>query len=987
MTNSNNCNFLQYFTVKLDITKSGGSRGRGTGFLVAPYLILTCHHLVNNAQTVRVLHVSGKREIEATVKDNEPDSDLALLELPEALIGQNTLIALGTAYKSRDPFYTYGYPDYFPEGAPVTGECEGDAQEEGVTLIKFKQGQIRPGLSGSPVYNQRTQQICGVVKFTLDRSIHLGGGAIPLSNCPDRWQNYFALQSEPSTSTLEPISTPNNLHSLGVNREQFFGREEQLQQLHQILQSKKEVTITTAVVGMGGIGKTELAVQYARQFQDSYPGGVCFLNSLNWKQDLVSFARIYFPNFDPPNDLELDELVAYCWQNWQPLEGKVLVILDNLADYQQIKNYRPEGSRFKLLLTARENLGITQLALEELSDEAARNLLASFINDQRLEASEEVQKICGKLGNLPLGIELVGRYLQSDPDVSLSEMLDRLEAQALEDEALEEVHPAMTANRGIRAALELSWQRLSEPTQVVAAWLALLAEASFSWSLIEQINAIQESRFFNAKELRKSRQELTRFYLLKRIQKKNYTLHPLVREFLREKLDAFPEVQTTEYKRAYCRALVKELKQIEWPPLPEQIRAVTPIMPHAKVAAWEMTDFFGKADLYTPFESISRFYQGQGFYADAEPWYQRGCEIAEEYLEAQPLDLATSYNNLAEFYRYQGKYDNAEPLYIKALQIREQFLPTSYPELAISYHNLAQLYQDQGKYDDAENFYLKALRTRGQSLLHLAEVYVGFAELYRVQGKYDDAEPIYLISLQIKERSLLSSGIADFGYDLYLLGLAKSLNGKYLRLLVFYFYALIRQGPSPHPDIGQGYDYIARLYEDKGKYDDAEPLYFKAIKIFEQSLTPSSPDLAQSYNNLALLYYAKGKYNDAESLYFKAIRIYKEALPPCHPSLATSYHNIAKLYHTQDRLGDAEFFYLKAIRMDRQSLPRCHPNLAIDYQNLAKLYQAQGKLDDAKYLFLEACKIREKTLGTEHPKTLDIKEDYENLQKIRNKKE
>jgi tetratricopeptide (TPR) repeat protein len=1064
MADSNNCNFLQYCVVQLSVPNSPS---RGTGFLVAPHLILTCYHVVEQAKTVEVLYVPENCETQATVKDTVPNADLALLELPKALVAENILAALGTAYQSRDPFYTFGYPDRdFPDGAPVTAECEGEFQENGISLIKFKAGQIRPGLSGSPLYNQRTGQICGVVKFTLNSSIDLGGGAIPLSHCPESWQHDFTLQPEPpartpvprisqtqtthlqdisvpgdnnqiniyptqnfyqvpdSSQKQQPTPTPNNLHSRGVPREQFFGRDEKLQQLHQILQSQKEVAITAAVVGMGGIGKTELAVQYARQFQDSYPGGICFLDSLNWKQELVSFARIYFPDFDPPDDLELDELVAYCWQHWQPSEGNVLVILDNLTDYQQIKALRPEDSRFALLLTTRENLGITQLPLEELSDAAARDLLAYFVSDHRLEASEQVQKLCRKLGNLPLGIELVGRYLQTDPDVSLAEMLERLEAQALEDEALEEVHSAMTATRGVRAALALSWQRLSEPTQVVAAWLALLAEASFPWWLVERMNAAAETSFFHDKQLRTARRELTQSHLLKRMQEKTYALHPLVREFLQEKLAKLPEAQATEYKRAYCRALVKELKQIEQTPLPEQIRAVTPILPHAEVATWEMTDCFEKADIYQPFVCIGRFYQGQGFYADAEPWLQQGCRVAEQYLEAQHTHLAASYNNLAGLYQDQGKYDDAEPLYLQAIQIREQSLPPSHPALANSYNNLARLYQDQGKYDDAEPLYLKTIQILKQSLPpshpHLATSYHNLAALYRTQGKLNDAESLYLKTIQIYEQALPPShpdlassynnlaglyqdqGKHDDAEPLYLKAvqireqslppshphLASSYNnlaglyeaqGKYDDAEPLYLQAIqIREQslPPSHPALAASYNNLAGLYQDQGKYDDAEPLYLQAIQIREQSLPPSHPALANSYNNLARLYQDQGKYDDAEPLYLKTIQILKQSLPPSHPHLATSYHNLAALYRTQGKLNDAESLYLKTIQIYEQALPPSHPHLADSYNNLALLYFTQGKYDDAEPLLLKTIQIYEQALPPSHPQLAD---SYNNL--------
>lgn len=64
-------------------------------------------------------------------------------------------------------------------GASVTSQFEGDARENGVPLILFKSGLIRPGFSGAPLLNLRTGKVCGIVKFTRDRSIDLGGGAVP----------------------------------------------------------------------------------------------------------------------------------------------------------------------------------------------------------------------------------------------------------------------------------------------------------------------------------------------------------------------------------------------------------------------------------------------------------------------------------------------------------------------------------------------------------------------------------------------------------------------------------------------------------------------------------------------------------------------------------------------------------------------------------------------------------------------------------------
>ncbi|CAN0549267.1 unnamed protein product, partial [Ectocarpus sp. 8 AP-2014] len=86
-----------------------------------------------------------------------------------------------------------------------------------------------------------------------------------------------------------------------------------------------------------------------------------------------------------------------------------------------------------------------------------------------------------------------------------------------------------------------------------------------------------------------------------------------------------------------------------------------------------------------------------------------------------------------------------------------------------------------------------------------------------------------------------------------------------------------------------------------GKYDDAEPLYVRAIAIGEKTLGPEHPDLAVCLDNLAGLLYEQGKYDEADPLYLRAIEIGEKTLGPDHPDLATRLNNRAGLLEDQVR--------------------------------------------------------------------------------------
>ena len=124
-----------------------------------------------------------------------------------------------------------------------------------------------------------------------------------------------------------------------------------------------------------------------------------------------------------------------------------------------------------------------------------------------------------------------------------------------------------------------------------------------------------------------------------------------------------------------------------------------------------------------------------------------------------------------------------------------------------------------------------------------------------------------------------------------------------------------RPGSPDHLSVAKSLNNLAALYDTQGQYEQARPLYKRALAIKEMALGPGHPSVATSLNNLAVLYYTQNQYAQAEPLYKRALAIREKALEPDHPFLATSLENLALLYRATKREGEAEKLEQKANRI------------------------------------------------------------------------
>jgi tetratricopeptide (TPR) repeat protein len=757
----------------------------------------------------------------------------------------------------------------------------------------------------------------------------------------DRLLQTIEQKREAQTEKRTVAKVPHNLPRSGAKR--FVGRNDALEILQEQLQQSERLAIT-AVSGMGGVGKTELALQYAHSDLEKgvYPGGICWLQAREvLGTQILSFAREQL-DLKPPDDLELREKVAWCWRRWR--EGEVLIVFDDMVEYEAIKPYLPPAeARFKVLVTTRvatRFASFERLKLKVLSETAALALLVSLVGEDRIEAElEQAKELVADLGYLPLGLELVGRYLSRKPDLSLMKMRQRL---GLEHRSLQEREGDMTAQRGVEKAFELSWQELDGNAKQLGMVLSLFAIAPIQWQWVERCFPDVEKE-----ELEDWRDEaLLGLSLLQREGEGSYQLHPLVQQFLRQKLEG--EEEKEEWARSFVGVMVEEAKRVEDNPTVQLLETVAPAMPHVAEVATSWQEALSEEQLIVPFQRLGYFYEGQLDYLQAERWYEHCREVMKARLGRENPNYASSLNKLANLYRDQGRYSEAEPLYTEAIAIARRTLPPDHPSLATYLNNLAIFYRNQGRYSEAEPLYTEAIAIDRQSLPSdhplLATSLNNLANLYKTQGRYSEAEPLYTEAIAIDRQSL----------------------------------------PSDHPQLATHRNNLASLYRDQGRYSEAEPLYTEAIAIGRRTLSPDHPDLATRLNNLASLYRDQGRYSEAEPLYTEAIAIARRTLPPDHPNLATRLNNLALLYSDQGRYSEAEPLYTEAIAIHRQSLPPDHPSLAIDLNNLANLYRNQGRYSEAEPLYTEAIAIVQKSLPPEHPHVARFQKNYQTMQEMRN---
>jgi tetratricopeptide (TPR) repeat protein len=714
-------------------------------------------------------------------------------------------------------------------------------------------------------------------------------------------------------------------------RSKFFeGREDVIAALRERLTEGGGTVLAQAITGLGGIGKTQTAVEYAYRYRDEYQA-ILWLNAespLALKADFGELARrMQLPH--PENDL--DQAVAALKQ-WLATRAGWLLVFDNADDPAMLKPFLPDTEAGHILVTSRaqdfQDFGIVNpVELEELSVEDATAFLLKRCGREGAGADERdaAERLARELDGLPLALEQAAAYIAAGKGLKIRSYLESYRTGGLK--RLEARRPALG---GYPRSVVSTWaanfelvQKESPAAVDVLRLSAFLAPDAIPFELLtggaRELGPPVEQALIGAVDpllVLDLLRPLGRFSLI-RIDgdTEAYSIHRLVQEVLKAAMDA--AARRTWAERA-VRAVNQAFPYIEYNNWPLCGR----LLPHAlAVASWIKRDGMEFAEAGRLLHQTASYLHGRGQYAEAEPLLKRAMEIRRTALGETHPDYATSLNNLAGLYDAMGRHGEAEPLYLRAMEIRRTALGEQHPRYATSLHNLAALYDAMGRHGEAEPLFKRAMEiTRtalGEGHPDYATSLNNLAGLYDAMGRHGEAEPLYLRAMEIRRTAL----------------------------------------GETHPDYAASLNNLALLYYAMGRHAEAEPLLKQAMEIRRTALGEGHPDYAASLNNLAELYRAMGRHAEAEPLLKQAMELRRTALGEGHPDYAASLNNLGMLYVATSRPADAEPLLLRAADVYRTTLGERHPDYVTSITNLMNMYIATGRPAEAESL-------RQKGLGT-----------------------
>ena len=320
----------------------------------------------------------------------------------------------------------------------------------------------------------------------------------------------------------------------------FTGRITELWEIHFLLKRKQTAVIegksgqgtVGLVTGMGGLGKTQLAVEYVHRFGVCYPGGVFWVNAEQGIPEMI-LRLCQDAKIEVDTRLEEKRQMLDLWSKMGSL-GQVLIVMDNFRENEALQPRLPPGGAIYVLVTTRRRdlTGYSRICLEILSAEDGAALLSSG----ERKFGEAAEPLAEALGGLPLALELARNFLNIS-NMSIEELLEEIRILG-EMEALnlfaEEYKNEMPSGhvKEVSATIQMSYRLVSDFAKKVMQVMAMLAPTPIPRRLLREI--LQVSSQSRLKDpLDKAIRELSGLSLVNLDEESDPFMHRLIAGFVK----------------------------------------------------------------------------------------------------------------------------------------------------------------------------------------------------------------------------------------------------------------------------------------------------------------------------------------------------------------------------------------------------------------------------------------------------------------------
>ncbi len=790
------------------------------------------------------------------------------------------------------------------------------------------------------------------------------------------------------------ISAPVAIHQLPPDSTNFIGREEEVSKALAILSTNMEAP--TILIfngnGMGGVGKTALAIHIAHQLIARYPDSQLFVNlrggsgsPMSSSAAMAHVIRSFHPDVRLPNTVE-DLTAIYR----SVLYGqRILLILDDAADAEQVTPLLPSSSSCAVFITSRKRFdlpGVPRVDLDVLSADASRELLMRL--DPRLRDTPDIAaRIASLCGHLPLVLRIAGSTLRARPHLIPAEYAGELAAISLSSLSQGSAHIT------IQEVFDLSYGQLSP--QLQAAWVKLAVFTStFDRTAAAAVWNVDE------RQTKTWLDELANSSLINRYNEtQRYALHPLLLDFALSFSPQFDLTEAHERHAHYYLSVARQAGKLyfesgegvlrglalydqEWPNIQSALTRLAKQAPDNSVAARLYCDYIDASIYYlelrlSPKELIMWLeravaaarllgdrqaesshlsnlglnYSTLGESRQAIEYYQQALTIAREIGDkhAESVDLV----NLGQAYATLGEIRHGIEFYTEALQIAREIGDRLTESTVLD--GLGGAYSALGDYRRAIESHEQALliaraigNRRGEGNI-LGNLGVAYAALGNLRHAIEFYEQALIIAREIGDRRSESNQLGSLGNAYAVLGEAHH--------AIEYYEQALHIARELGDQVNQGVN-LANLGIAYTRLGDIQ----RAFELSEQSLliaqrTGDRRSESSRLGNLGMAYASLGEIPNAIQYYEKALVIAQQLEDA--RSLANVSFELGVLYAEHDRWHDGLRLLEQSLAIRRQ-FDDLNARADTIFQ-IARTHHLMSNLENARVHYRDALRLYQRT--------------------------